>query len=612
MGPTLNNDRDWNRHRLWWLFLGALIGFATRAAFGQEQAAASMKPLEVRRYLPAVPSLAVDLAAVEMSRIAPLGAPHYRFVWSNGANKEELDRDYVAVTTAVNTALNRSSVEYAPPRLAGNSLMLIDFTQLGRNGKDVDYLLYVWNEFLAPRDTFFHSHPIVKVTVKPESKGTKGSAPIAAVKEAKTIHIANPDLGPNAIVLERLCGNFHPAECSYSPVVRADWFTSVSTASIDGGLYLKWLGLTPGHSKLDDFLESIGAPIKLAQDNDAVGVFLKRSEVTRKPRKIRWWYGANLNPERGLPLNSITDDFFNQSREYDVLAGKKDVFDSPLDAPPDGHEVIPTLRNGWPAGIVANGQRRIVDQAPPNLVADRRTPDGHDTILNGIISCMRCHAAERFVKTIRDDSRIVPLLDVRTLLEKHTSHRGGVPVVDFKGLFANKQFEEYQQLRAQFTHTSERIDNTVLTWRRAINTTVFGTLHVNSETVFADTARVFDDYEYGPGGSGVNALVACRDLGFTVDEAVDQTGIETFKQVVPPRLDRTSGPGAIFNQLTGTREVMVTEEDPQAKGKTRETMKLVGLEITRRQWERVFPDAYAEAMKIHKARANPQAEEPIR
>src|SRR5206468_1175568 len=84
--------------------------------------------------LPAIPSVGIDLAEAEHRNITPDKRPLCRWVWSNGSTPQELDDDFIAVTATINMALNCSSLECVPQRCAGNSLMLIDFSQLVNTG----------------------------------------------------------------------------------------------------------------------------------------------------------------------------------------------------------------------------------------------------------------------------------------------------------------------------------------------------------------------------------------------------------------------------------------------------------------------------------------------
>lgn len=57
----------------------------------------------------------------------------------------------------------------------------------------------------------------------------------------------------------------------------------------------------------------------------------------------------------------------------------------------EGSEIFMPLRNGLIEFVLADGNGKVVDEAPYNLAVDTTIPRGHDTTLIPAISCIACH-----------------------------------------------------------------------------------------------------------------------------------------------------------------------------------------------------------------------------
>jgi alkylation response protein AidB-like acyl-CoA dehydrogenase len=125
-------------------------------------------------------------------------------------------------------------------------------------------------------------------------------------------------------------------------------------------------------------------------------------------------------------------------------------------------------------------------------------------------------------------NRLVPAFDITKFLLEHQDKNN--PLATYQLLFNSKEFNDYRTLLMKFGGEQLEINARLTDARKSIDARTFSVLHVNAEQVFAITAKAYDDYEYGPRGEGINALLYCRRLGFEPDLKLDPMGINTFRQ----------------------------------------------------------------------------------
>ncbi len=164
---------------------------------------------------------------------------------------------------------------------------------------------------------------------------------------------------------------------SLVPIVRADWLVSAASRP---PLYHEILGL-PEHARVLERRLDVAAPGERARAG------FNGSGVSRNNRVIE---------RRARP----DGEYYWRSYDFDGSAGRRNVFDFPLEFAHDGGEIIFSLPNGMQAYMLVDGAGNRIDRAPTRIVVDPARPDS--AVENGI-SCMSCHSLGMIAK--RDQIR---------------------------------------------------------------------------------------------------------------------------------------------------------------------------------------------------------------
>lgn len=583
---------------------------------------------------PAIPETAAILTALEYEKIPPLNRPFVKFIWSPTAS----DSEYSAVTATINFSLNESSIEYTPARVAHNHLIVVDLTALANDEKTLQRITTTWNTKFASREPYFHVHLVTNPS-SPEkpgplpprpnppslSKDGKSSSPTPPLKDTSIptpiptftiIDLPAPYLGEAGNIIEQYNGNSvpcfigedgnrepNPAYYSYTPVCRADWFNRIAISSIDGGLYNDFINVKPGETSLDSFLASHGASLTTAQDANAIESFIKgHSDITGKPRRVRVYAEQGVRLTTNSPIVAITDDPSDDSIKFDPLSGERDPNLSLLLLKGVFHEVFVTKPNGWVYFLLSDDKGTLLAEAAANVVSDRLVPPPYPTRLQSA-SCIRCHGPSGLWQPLR--SEIIPLvhnyLKINTDLSQGTS--------------TENQFNALRQIRFQYGAEQGDLDMLLMQARLGFDRRAFATTHINAVPLLKSVSDLYDSYEYGLGtlDGAVTPIIASRELGFDPDPKLDPMGITTFAQVVPP-LDPngliTSGSAGLLNRLTTTYQTVVKKVDPKTDLIIDQNEEHA-MTLTRREWERVYPDAMSRAASlIHQTLEQPTYQQP--
>lgn len=429
-----------------------------------------------------------------------------------------------AVAFTVNSVVSRSPVTIRP-RQVSESLLSIDLATLVTSAEELRTLTALWAS-LANDEYYFHEHQVRLIDVAP-FKHTDGKT---YSKRNLAVSVSATRLGPPLAELQQLLGNLTPTETSVVPIVRGDWLVSRLSQTVNGGRYYDFRGLKVGDTTLDVYLESRGASRKTAERLRADERSGLLSQVTAKPRAVQLFQTAGTRPSAGPGYAAITEDAFDENDDV-----RSDPFRQLVDLRADGREVMVTLSNGWIEFSLFDAANKLVSFAPEQLVSDHEIPRPHTRRLNGMISCVRCHASHDGWKPIPN--------------EVAATSKGfvGDPALlsRLAGLYGADEAHFASALEGARESYSKNIDLAC---------------KMTAKEAMTAVATVFNAYEYEP----ISQEKALRELGYP--EAVKE-----LKTVAP--LGVPSDP--IINRLYTDRL------DLDAK-------KRVPLFITRRQWERVY------------------------
>jgi hypothetical protein len=352
-------------------------------------------PIQITRLL--VPAEAQLLALSDLLTLPEDVRLLTRYVWIRKPSQER--------TQAIRTYLNRisrSTVAINPVVLFGGSLVrlnLLDFTE--RKDQLQEYI-----------DTFelLRFDGVFNFLITPNlqellRKLPEEQQPIPFVWHGKELRPAKLNdvkadlIRINAGHLDHKIALALQNEAQSAAVIVSDtYFEHRSMTSIqdDGpykdllsGLYYDFLGLRKfakkGETDLDGLLRYLGGEII---DNAENRTAIKRSAVTGKPRAVGFFPTRARGPIDGASYIVITEDVKRKSIDYDqnALATLDRRFFKP-----DAKEAIWTMKNGMNGYALFDGNDKLQDKAPDDVVADRTTPDPHETELQSCSSCIRCH-----------------------------------------------------------------------------------------------------------------------------------------------------------------------------------------------------------------------------
>ncbi len=360
------------------------------------------------------------------------------------------------------------------------------------------------------------------------------------------------------------------AHLTINPIIWCRSLYKAALTQIDDGLYYEFKGIRPaneqekekGLSDLDVFLVAKGVSedliTKLRADQR---VAMITSQVTGKPRRIDVFdRPARIGNNQGLVV--ITQDML----DGDYNAGA-DPFMNLINFVVGGKELIYEENNGHLGYILFDGKGNLVNEAPPNLVADHTIPAPFTRRLQPAISCIRCHGRN-------ESAGWIPFTnDIRTAL------------AGFLNAYEDKDGVRQKQDLPETLETLARLYQGILDkpMRRAredlSDAIVITTgdarnargLPWQYEDVSNALAERFVYYDY----TAVTPLIACEELGYRVE---DPGQAVTLLNRLLGRLDSVIG---VPVQMEDVRLGLLKQDIP----------------INRFQWELVYVDAALRARR---------------
>jgi hypothetical protein len=519
------------------------------AKAAEEEKKEKPKPTPLKDVAARTPQEALVLAMMDLRQQADEVKVQRRYLWCPNRSDEEI----ASAALALNMVCSQTPVDVYAQMLYNGNLIAVDLGILAPEPEEFAKIVRVWAS-LSDNEPYFHVPQRVtkSVSVKvPRYQATDGKW-YETKNENKEVasYLPAPYLGTLGQEIELAMGNPSPSTQSFAPILRVDqWIRQVMT-TIDGGKYYEFRGLKVGETTLDEYLISRGVNQKQIEKIGSDERAAMMSHVTAKPRSVTIFQGQGTRPSVGAALVSITDDPFDGEDRAEF-----DPFRQLLDAKTNGHEVFVTMPSGWVEFTLWDGNKKLVAEAPPNLVADHTIPEPFTRRLQPAISCVRCHAPKSLWQPFTNEVAVMLGDKLRVLGDLKGGNRQAQTLKRLAGLYSG---DLGSVIREAQTNASKR---------------TFEVTKLEAAIAFKTLSDVFGQYEY----EDVDAKVACKELGINLQED-DALGVKTLQFAVPPR--DPSGL-SIDDPIVG--RFYVEYFDLELGRRT-------GLTNTRRQFEKVYAD----------------------
>lgn len=531
------------------------------------------------------PRDAVRIAIEDCSKLSPADQPFARYFWLPQGTPDEL----AAFQYTLNAALsNAQSIQYARP--VSKNLVAIDLRSVLPDASDFVRVVTVLEQYVDP---YFHTLQRVqvvevgqfvvvvsKLAVLKSGAKTIGELPRGALGKVASqqgawlqiacdgrrgwvavkdvalvsfgLHILpRPELDKEQIVNAEFLADLTQSRC---PIFTYPLFQSLALSTVDGGIYYDLIGVEG--LNLTQALAVFGVArgdLINADRTNRTAVFASR--VTSRPRAGVFGFASGVRPTDGTGLWTVTEDI-----GADDVDPEQDAIDNLAGAKFAGGEGIFQRENGTLAGLVWNNQDVLLDEVPPEIARDNRSPAPFHARINGWFTCFRCHEDTGY----QDFGN-----DVATIADA-----GGVIFGDLTAT-PGKELSVVDELRAQYAGDLDRpIDEA----RRAHAAVVFRATGKPYEEVRSAVVSIYEAYE----NSWITPQVALRWVGFDV-KASDAK--ELFGKVIPPLPVNALGVSPEDSAILGLRAYDVGNE-------TRSGGPLLWV----RRFERIYPDLALRAM----------------
>lgn len=338
------------------------------------------------------PAWACSVAAADLASLPPDVQRFARYLYFPAPT----DKTRVATLFTVNTALSHASRTLGDGAgvwfAHGGALVRLDLAILGGDNANIERLIGVW-ESLRRVEPYFHANAVIpNPEHKPAPENGKPDTRSDVEKSPVLLKIIPAPYLPAADIKALEVGTH-----SLIPIVRGDWLIERAMSQINGGRYYEFRGLraaTSGSTPADEpltqakYLELRGLDTKAIDANQDVdrAVVVPR-EPTGSPGAIILAWSTKPSPGRGPGLAAITHDQFEEDQTNPEFNPERNL----LGAKFRGAEIILTLPSGWHEYSLWDAAGNLVDEAPPNLAADRTVPRPGLPRLQPAISCVRCH-----------------------------------------------------------------------------------------------------------------------------------------------------------------------------------------------------------------------------
>lgn len=527
-----------------------------------------------------LPSDAIRSAARDIKSLSTLDQPYQRYVWIPDGDPLKAGQ----VSFAVNTSISKASVIVKPTIVANGTLLRWDLRSLAPREGGLEYLITLY-EKLA-NEPYFHVTVQNKNEIRSDVIEVKSliTDPSGSKRyrlddqlwfrspqnswfilndgawqrrhphfiQVKEVSAYGAHSGINdALILQSLTR-------SGASMVRYDWFISKILSTLDGGMYYDFIGIErnpTGMTAQDAFFNQIGLSVKsieLARADQRAALF--RSKVTGRPRRIDLYQGSGVRLSSGSGLISLT---------HDIGEGEKEAVNDPirnlLEFKDKARELIAERSNGMHYFLLFDNKGNLQDSAPDDVVKDHTIPSPNPARLQPAISCIRCHGP--FDGWQPFDNEVQKIFKgLITVYDDLSSYRSIPDTLErLAGLYTGDLEKPIRRARDDYS-----------------DAVYIATNGMSVSQVSNEISQTYGAYNY----KGVDALTACKELGYSVPEG---KAVYYLNLLLPPLPVDSSG---------------IRPEDPIIGALK------AGLTINRFQWEAVYADAAFRSMQSQKAREN--------
>ena len=333
--------------------------------------------------------------------------PAWRYLWL----PQTSSRLVGGARFVVNATINRTDRGVALDSLDGGRLMAVNLLALANDFAQFIELAGLW-ELLADRDFYFHERAqlIEALVVSPGCQLHVGGKPDCALPTGFVIAPTEDRSGWLACHLVGKRGWVHRSKLQLAKIapfaahvaaemtelqsltgsraafLRGDDFVRLAFSTLDEGIYYDLLGIAD--LNLAQIMARAGAAeTELNKHSPFNWGAVFTSLVTGDERAYLLAPALGVAPEKSRSVMGLTFDFRSDNRRDDPLGT---LFMFLTGNRFDAGEAIFMLPNGFPYGILYDGQGRLQDVAPPEVATDPTDRTPHHQLQAGI-SCNRCH-----------------------------------------------------------------------------------------------------------------------------------------------------------------------------------------------------------------------------
>lgn len=429
----------------------------------------------------------------------PTARLSYRYLWLPSPREASIG----ALSFVINSAVSRSANMYRFVTLNGNQLVRLDLREICPKAEDYVELTHIWDR-LAGIDPYFHigQESLVQVDEFTHTDGKQYSA----VRERRGFF--SPHLGEAGNMILELTGR--SGGFSAGTILRADWFMTKASTTLQEGQYYQFIGAINRFGKRlnqKEYLTKRGASEQLVESlNSDQRVAIVESRVTGKPRRVDLFRGTGVQISKGTGLISITHDGDDEDK-----GAATDPLRNLLEFKDKAREVILERPNGLLEFTLFDGQGQLQDVAPPTVVKDHTIPAPHTANLQPMMSCVRCHGPDEGWKPLVNDISKLQAVGVKLAGDLQSKLTVAETIERLNALYAG--VPELQLIAARTSYS-----------------TAIGSITAGASTT--DICRALSDTYFDYWLTRVTPQTALSELGLLVDS--DAQAATVFRLLIPP------------------------------------------------------------------------------
>lgn len=525
------------------------------------------------------PADAQALALADLQTLPADVQPFTRYLWVSEGTAEAARTGSLTLNYVSRTALPTR-----PPLLIRGPLLRVNLQKLAMDDDDLKDYLRLWEEFqydpsfatLVTKDSLKALLKEAGVLNVGKTKILVPTAPYVLDGETYTERWASVLRLPGRGLDEKTDAELYKRTGSMAAVTELNYFTyrSLSTIkdkgvyeTIFGGLYYELSGVRKSKEKgttdedllfeqlgVGDAKKGVKAEVVYERVKSDRRAAMFRSKVTGKPRRVDFLKSL-LGRDEAFVF--VTHDLADE----DIDVGTHPIMNL-VTFKDRAREVIYTRRNGLHGFVLFDGEGKLQDAAPDNVVKDHQIPAPHTARLQGAISCIRCHGTDGSdgLKPVTND---VPKL-VKSFAKGGVDIFGDLTKLDegipqtinrLAGQYAASPDKTLRRGREDYI---QAILESTGPWKAGKDQTEVGLL---SAKYYEQTWRA---YWYAT----VDTQQALKELGYDVPKEKAQA---TLQALLPPDLDSRIGD--------------LIPEDPRIAALKQ------GIDITRTDWALAYQPA---------------------